>query len=384
MLLLALKSRLPSRATLGWFLVAIFGLLLLSLFAAENRVTFIGSVVLSLLVVLGGSRVLKQVTAQTIVMVLHTLGGLVALAGPITGELPAAFVIVGGLHFTAGMALWVWTEGRGAAVARLTSVVAAGAGLGMPMVAAHLGYLSPWAHAWTPIALLILWAWTFRVGSTWTTLESRMGALGIAGCAMLTVWVAITADPWRSRSSSDRFLVSYMTERVAAGEKFDQAAFLRAWDFEDDERPIIIGTGLNQVHLYCTPEGLPEKLGRIDALERAVSEGKIRLYLHPVPSQDYRASVAWTESILAQPQSWPAALRGTVNPPATTTFKSQAEAALRGSVRSMARLGVLAAPQLVGLASGKKPYPLDPVTFEDVSGSSPTAAQSSGLLEGKK
>lgn len=378
------KSRLPTRSTMGWLCVALFGVMLLSLFAAESRITFIGSILLSSLVVLGLVRLLGKFQTRTLCMVFHTLGGAVAIVGPLSGELPAAFVIVGSLHLTAGMALWVWTEGRAALAARITSVVAAGAGLGMPLVAVHLGYLSPWVHAWSPIGVMVLWTWAFRPASAWATLDARIGAIGIAGFSMLSVWVAVTADPWRSRSSSDRFLVSYMSERVAAGDKFDQAAFLQAWDFEEDERPIVVGTGLNQVHIYCTPEGLPEKVGHIDALERAVSDGKVRLYIHPVPSNDFRASVAWTEGLLAQPLSWPAALRGRVNPPQSDTFKSQAEATLRGSVRSMARLGVLTAPQMLGLASGKKPYPLDPTTFEDVSGSYPIATQPSGLLEGKK
>lgn len=384
MLLLTWKSRLPSRTSVGWFCVAMIAALLLGLFAAEGRITFIGSCALSLLVVWAGGRLLVQREPRTLCLALHALGGLVGLAGPLSGELPVAFLVVGGLHLAASMALWVWEDGRGALGARILSVLAAGAGLGMPLVAAHLGYLSPWVHAWTPIGLFVVWTWTLRATTAWSGVDARIGALGLAGFAMLSVWVAVTADPWRSRSRSDRFLISFMTERVAAGDKFDQAAFMQAWDFEDDERPIVVGTGLNQVHLFCTPAGLPEKIAQLASLEKAVATGRIRLYLHPVPSSDYKTSVAWTEGLLAQPLSWPDAMRGKITLSTSDTFKSQAEATLRGSVRAMARLGVLAAPQLVGLASGKNPYPLDPVTLEDVSGSSTTATPPGGLLEGKK
>jgi len=363
--------------------VAAIAALLLGLFAAEGRITFIGSCVLSVLIVWAGGRLLAQWETRTLCLTLHVLGSIVGIVGPLAGELPVAFLVVGGLHLTAAMTMWVWDEGRGALWARIISAVAAGAGLGMPLVASHLGYLSPWVHAWSPIGMFVLWAWTMRSASMWTGVDARIGALGLAGCAMLSVWVAVTSDPWRSRSSSDRFIINYLTERVAAGDKFDQAAFMQAWDFEDHERPIVIGTGLTQIHLFCTPTGLPEKVGSLETIEKAVNSGRIRLFLHPIPSDDYKASLAWTESLLAKPQAWPDAVRGNINPPANDAFRTQAEATLRGSVRAMARLGVHAAPQMVGLAYGKIPYPLDPVTLEDVSGSSITATQPGGPLERK-
>jgi len=364
--------------------LAAIAALLLGLFSAEGRITFIGSCVLSLLLVWAGSRLLTQAAPRTLIVSLHALGSAVGIAGPLSGELPVAFLVVGGIHLAASMALWVWNEGRGALCTRIFSMLAAGAGLGMPMVASHLGYLSPWVHAWTPIGLFVMWAWTMRASSAWSGTDAKIGALGLSGFAMLAVWAAVIADPWRSRSSSDRFITSYMTERVAAGDRFDQAAFMQAWDFEDDERPIILGSGLTQIHVFSTPTGLPDKVGNIAALEQAVASGRIRLYIHPVPSSDYKMSLAWTEGLLARPLAWPDALRGKINPPADDAFRSQAEATLRGSIRAMARLGVPAAPLMVGLATGKNPYPLDPATLEDVSGSSQTATQPGGLLERKK
>lgn len=384
MLLLTWKSRLPSRVAVGWFCVAAIAAMLLGLFAAERRITFVGSLVLSLIMVWAGSRLFATRAPRTLIIALHLLGCCVGIAGPLSGELPVAFLVVGGIHLASSMAMWVWDDGNGALWARIMSVLAAGAGLGMPLIASHLGYLSPWVHAWTPIALFIMWAWTIRSSSVWSGGDARIGAIGMAGFAMLAVWAAVMADPWRSRSSSDRFIISYMSERVAAGDRFDQAAFMQAWDFEEDERPIMVGTGLTQVHIFCTPEGVPEQVANLAALEKAVGSGRIRLYIHPVPSSDYKASVAWTEGLLSQPVSWPDALRGKINPPPTDALKNQAEAILRGSVRAMARLGVVAAPQMVGLATGKNPYPLDPVTLEDATGSLTQATTPSGLLEGKK
>jgi len=173
-------------------------------------------------------------------------------------------------------------------------------------------------------------------------------------------------------------------ERLAAGEHFDQKAFLQAIDWEEQERGVVLGVGARQVHLFLTPESDVTTVVNIASLSKALESKHIALVIHPLSGANWHRAQRWAAQLVSDPSGWTTWVQQGSQP--TETFSEAqlqiAEATLRGSARCLARLGINTTPSLIGLALGKKPHPLDPVTLEDATGSI-NHSTTGGLLKGK-
>jgi len=138
----------------------------------------------------------------------------------------------------------------------------AGFGLGLALVEIRLAAVGPLAYACAAVSAALAWICLAGPQRPAADPQSACGRAGILLSGLFATWATMTVDPWLARPPSERFIISYLESRQAAGERFDQDAFLRCFDTDEGEHAVVVGTGARALHLFIarTQGGLDQRL----------------------------------------------------------------------------------------------------------------------------
>ncbi len=234
----------------------------------------------------------------------------------------------------------------------------AGFGLGLALVEVRLSAVGPLAYACAGVSAALAWVCLVGPQRPAGDVHAACGRSGILLSGLLATWATMTVDPWQARPPSERFIISYLESRQAAGERFDQDAFLRSFDTDEEEHAVVVGAGARALHLFIARTQAGVEPRRIALLAQAIAGHRLSLCIHPVAGGRLADDEAWVAALQRQPQSWAAWLGDPASGAAAAgrgASTAGSRAALAGTVRAQARSGVTATPAWVVADAGATP-----------------------------